>query len=54
LKESSSAGHRRERGAHPAALNFGDGIAYEVAREQGCRLLFVGHDFTETDLDSAI
>src|SRR2546430_617650 len=27
------------KGVHPAALNFGDCFAYEVAKEQGCRLL---------------
>lgn len=42
------------KGVHPAALNFGDCFSYEVAKEHGCRLLFVGHDFTKTDLESAI
>jgi ribonuclease VapC len=38
------------KGAHPAALNFGDCFAYEVAREHGCRLLYVGEDFKRTDV----
>jgi ribonuclease VapC len=38
------------RGMHPAALNFGDCFAYEVARENGCRLLYVGDDFSKTDV----
>lgn len=42
------------KGVHPAALNFGDCFSYEVAKEHGCRLLFVGHDFAQTDLESAI
>jgi ribonuclease VapC len=42
------------KGAHPAALNFGDCFSYEVAKEHGCRLLFVGNDFTKTDLEAAI
>lgn len=42
------------KGVHPAALNFGDCFSYEVAKEHGCRLLFVGHDFRQTDLESAI
>lgn len=42
------------RGVHPAALNFGDCFAYEVAKERGCRLLFVGDDFTRTDIGRAI
>lgn len=39
------------KGAHPAALNFGDCFAYEVAKQHGCRLLFVGEDFSQTDLE---
>jgi ribonuclease VapC len=39
------------RGVHPAGLNFGDCFAYEVAKERGCRLLFVGADFRRTDVD---
>lgn len=42
------------KGAHPAALNFGDCFLYEVAKEHGCRLLFVGDDFSRTDVESAI
>ena len=42
------------KGAHPAGLNFGDCFSYAVAREHGCRLLFVGNDFARTDLASAI
>jgi len=36
------------KGVHPAGLNFGDCFAYEVARAHGCRLLYVGDDFTKT------
>lgn len=36
---------------HPAAVNFGDCFAYEVPKEHGCRLLFVGDDFSKTDID---
>lgn len=42
------------RGGHPAGLNFGDCFAYEVAKERGCRLLFVGDDFSRTDVERAI
>jgi ribonuclease VapC len=42
------------RGVHPAALNFGDCFAYEVAKEHGCRLLFVGEDFAQTDVDGVL
>lgn len=29
-------------------------ILLEVAREQGCPLLFVGHDFAATDIEAAL
>ena len=38
------------KGVHPAALNFGDCFAYELAKEYGCRLLYVGGDFKKTDV----
>jgi ribonuclease VapC len=38
------------KGVHPAALNFGDCFAYEVAKEHGCLLLYVGDDFARTDI----
>ena len=38
------------KGVHPAGLNFGDCFAYELAREHGCPLLFVGDDFARTDI----
>jgi ribonuclease VapC len=42
------------KGVNPAALNFGDCFAYEVAKEQGCRLLYVGDDFSKTDIEGAL
>jgi ribonuclease VapC len=42
------------KGVHPASLNFGDCFAYDVAKEHGCRLLFVGRDFSKTDLESVL
>src|SRR5688572_28433022 len=42
------------KGVHPAALNFGDCFAYEVAKQHGCRLLFVGDDFSKTDIGSVL
>jgi ribonuclease VapC len=38
------------KGFHPAALNFGDCFAYEVAKNRGCPLLYVGDDFAKTDI----
>lgn len=42
------------KGAHPAALNFGDCFAYDLAKEHGCRLLYVGSDFSRTDIDASL
>lgn len=42
------------RGMHPAALNFGDCFAYEVAKEHACRLLYVGGDFAKTDIEGVL
>lgn len=39
------------KGTHPAALNLGDCFAYEVAKEHGCRLLYIGDDFSKTDIE---
>ena len=38
---------------HPAKLNFGDSIAYALARSESEPLLFVGYDFIHTDIDAA-
>jgi ribonuclease VapC len=42
------------KGIHPAALNFGDCFAYEVAVEHDCPLLYVGNDFSQTDIRPAL
>jgi ribonuclease VapC len=39
---------------HKADLNFGDCFAYAHAQARGAALLFVGDDFTHTDLRSAL
>jgi ribonuclease VapC len=41
---------RYGKGRHPAALNFGDCLSYAVARLSGLPLLYVGDDFSRTDL----
>jgi ribonuclease VapC len=43
----------RGKGVHPAALNFGDCFAFEVATEHRCRLLYVGEGFVRTDIEGA-
>jgi ribonuclease VapC len=42
------------KGVSPAALNFGDCFAYEVAKEHACRLLYVGDDFSKTDVEGVL
>ena len=42
------------KGVHPAGLNFGDCFAYAVAKEHDCPLLYVGGDFEQTDLRTAL
>ena len=42
------------KGLHPARLNFGDCFAYDVAQEHSCGLLFVGDDFSRTDVVSVL
>jgi ribonuclease VapC len=42
------------RGVHPASLNFGDCFAYAEARRLDSPLLFVGNDFSQTDIVPAL
>jgi ribonuclease VapC len=42
------------KGVHPAALNFADCFAYELATARECPLLFVGTDFAKTDVEAAL
>jgi ribonuclease VapC len=41
------------RGLHAASLNFGDCLTYAVAKLAGQPLLFIGRDFSKTDLEIA-
>jgi ribonuclease VapC len=41
---------RYGKGRHPAQLNFGDCMAYALAKETGEELLFKGTDFDKTDV----
>ena len=45
-----TAFERYGKGRHPAQLNFGDCMAYALARETGEELLFKGTDFSLTDI----
>jgi ribonuclease VapC len=45
-----SAWRRYGKGRHPAGLNYGDCFAYALAAVVGEPLLFVGEDFSKTDI----
>jgi ribonuclease VapC len=49
------AWRRYGRGSgHPARLNYGDCFAYALAQERNEPLLFIGNDFAQTDVTSAL
>ena len=52
-REAVTAFERFGRGRHPAQLNFGDCMAYAVARLAGEPLLCTGRDFPKTDVTLA-
>lgn len=41
------------KGHHSAALNFGDCLTYAIAKLANMPLLYMGNDFSQTDLISA-
>ena len=47
------AWRRFGKGRHPAALNYGDCLAYATARVHDAPLLFKGDDFPKTDIRAA-
>lgn len=53
-KVMAQAHQRWGRGAGTAGLNFGDCFAYTLAQANDCPLLFVGNDFSKTDIRSAL
>ena len=50
---AASAFERFGRGRHKASLNFGDCMTYATAAVAGDSLLFLGHDFSKTDIKPA-
>lgn len=42
------------KGRHPASLNFGDCFSYALAKQASIPLLYIGNDFSKTDLTSAL
>ena len=53
-RKAAEAYARWGKGVHPARLNIGDCFAYALAKERGWPLLFVGGDFSQTDIVSAL
>jgi ribonuclease VapC len=53
LEAAVKAFLRFGKGRHPAALNFGDCMAYATASVAGEPLLYVGNDFAKTDIRAA-
>ncbi|TRL39690.1 type II toxin-antitoxin system VapC family toxin [Rhizobium straminoryzae] len=53
-EQAADAYRRFGKNFHPASLNFGDCFAYATAREFGCPLPYIGEDFAQTDLVSAL
>jgi ribonuclease VapC len=45
--------HRYGKGRHPARLNMGDCFTYAIAKAAGQKVLYVGGDFSQTDLEAA-
>ena len=52
-REAVEAYQRFGRGRHQARLNFGDCLSYATAKLAGQQMLFVGHDFSQTDIEQA-
>ncbi|HQX80773.1 MAG TPA: type II toxin-antitoxin system VapC family toxin [Vicinamibacterales bacterium] len=50
---AADAFRRFGRGRHSAALNYGDCLAYATAQTARDTLLFVGEDFSKTDISPA-
>jgi ribonuclease VapC len=45
---------RYGKGRHPARLNYGDCMTYATAKVADAPLLFVGNDFSRTDVAAAL
>ena len=52
-RQVADAYGRWGKGINPAGLNFGDCFAYARANEMAAPLLYVGNDFSATDLSRA-
>jgi ribonuclease VapC len=53
FEAAAEAYERFGKGRHPAGLNMGDCYAYACAKINQASLLFIGNDFTKTDIKVA-
>lgn len=53
-RDALVAWRRFGKGRHRAGLNLGDTYSYALARRLNCPLLFVGDDFSHTDITAAL
>ena len=53
-RDMSDAYRRWGKGVHPARLNLGDCFAYALANSRQLPLLYIGGDFSQTDIASAM
>ena len=53
-ERAANAYERWGKGFHAARLNYGDSFAYALAELKDCPLLYVGNDFAQTDIRSAL
>jgi ribonuclease VapC len=51
---AANAMQRFGKGRNPASLNMGDCFGYAVAKAANIPILFIGDDFTRTDLIAAV
>lgn len=54
VEVATTAYARFGKGNHPAKLNMGDCASYATAKLAGEPLLYVGDDFVQTDIKSAL
>jgi ribonuclease VapC len=53
-RQIAAAYDRWGKGIHPGGLNLGDCFAYQVAMAYDCPLLYIGNDFSKTDVKGAL
>lgn len=53
-ERAADAYRRWGKGFHATYLNYGDSFSYALAEMYGCPLLYVGADFAQTDVISAL